>query len=96
MAQKDERRNESRQKVDSPAVLFWEDERGAFEVKGRAVELTAGGAKIRVGASLKPGAIIWCAVPSYGIYTRARVQHSRGLLRPHAGLQFLASGWFAE
>lgn len=77
--------------MDCRAFLFWETGGGYCEVKASAVELGERGATLRGAAGLKPGAILYCAVPGHGIYTRARVSHTRGVLRRTVGLQFLAS-----
>lgn len=90
MPEYEDRRSGARQAIDSPAVLFWESGNRYCEVKGRALDLGAGGMSVRVGTGLKPGSILYCAIPSYGIYSRARVAHIRGFLRQTAGLQFLA------
>lgn len=93
MREKEDRRWGGRAGIDSPAVLFWESEKGPCEVKGRAVELGEGGTRVSTSVRLKPGTILYCAIPSYGIYSRARVAHCRGFLRPTAGLQFLAGNF---
>lgn len=90
MPEYEDRRSGARQPIESPAVLFWESGDRYCEVKGQALDLGAGGMSVRAGAGLKPGSILYCAIPSYGIYSRARVAHIRGFLRPTAGLQFLA------
>ncbi|MGC8760253.1 MAG: PilZ domain-containing protein [Bryobacteraceae bacterium] len=90
MNNREDRREEARLAVDSPAVVFWEDGEGAVQVKGRVMNLSASGLGVRLRARLDPGQIVWCAVPSYGIYSRAQVQHARGWLERVAGLRFLA------
>jgi hypothetical protein len=53
---------------------------------------SAGGMRIRTRASLSLGDILYCAVPSLAVCTRARVVHvKRGLLGRTAGLQYLAT-----
>ena len=86
----EDRRSESRMLVESPALVFWETDDGAVELKAHAVDIGRNGLALRVGSRLKHGSIVWCAVPSYGVYTRARVCHTRGFFRPLVGLQFLA------
>jgi hypothetical protein len=90
MENREDRREETRLAVDSPAVVFCEDEEGAWHVRGRALNLSGGGMAIRLRAPVKPGKIVWCAVPSYGIYSRAQVMHAHGMLHKTAGLRFLA------
>lgn len=90
MPESEERRSGARQDINSPAVLFWEAGDRYCEVKGQVLELGAGGMSVRIGAGFKPGAIVYCAIPSYGIYSRARVAHTHGFLRQTVGLQFLA------
>lgn len=92
----EDRREQSRLPIDSPAVLFWEDDCGEFEVKGQALNLSASGIAIRLRTPVKPGTILWCGVPSYGIYTRARVCHAKGLFKVTAGVQFLAGGVYLD
>ena len=89
----EERRAGGRQDIESPAILFWETDGGACEVKGVALDLGAGGMLMRTDSRLKAGTILYCAVPSFGIYSRARVIHARGLLRRTVGLQFLAGNF---
>jgi len=51
-----------------------------------------GGLRMRSRAALAPGAIVFCAVPSLAICTRARVVHiKRRLLSKSVGLQYLAT-----
>lgn len=90
MENREDRREETRLAVDSPAVVFWEDDEGAWHVRGRAVNLSGSGMGLRLRAPVKPGKIVWCAVPSYGIYSRAQVMHARGLVNRTAGVRFLA------
>lgn len=88
----EERRREQRMRIDSPALLHWATEDGGCEVRATAVDLAARGMRVECGTRLKVDQILWCAVPSYGVYTRARVRHVRGLFRRTAGLEFLAGG----
>jgi hypothetical protein len=90
MMEKEDRRSESRMLVESPALVFWETDDGPFELKALAVDLGKNGLALRLSSRLKRDTIVWCAVPSYGVYSRAKVCHTRGLFRPLAGLQFLA------
>lgn len=90
MPEFEERRAESRAPADSSAYLFWEAEGVYCEMKARAVEVGERGMTLRGRTGLRPGAILYCAVPAHGIYTRARVANTRGFLRRTAGLEFLA------
>lgn len=91
----EDRREGSRVQINCPAILFWETDTGASEVKVQAVEMGSGGLSVRTSARLREGTILYCAVPSYGLYSRARVVHARGLLRRTAGLQFLAGNFYS-
>jgi hypothetical protein len=92
MMEKEDRRSEARMPVESPAIVFWETDAGPCELKARAVDLGRNGIAVRLAGRLKRDMIVWCAVPSYGVYTRARVCYSRGFFRPLVGLQFFAGG----
>lgn len=85
-----DRRDERRLAVDAPAVIFWQEGDGGYHVKGKAVDLSGSGLCVQVRAPLKPETVVWCAVPSYGIYSRAQVMHARGLFHKTAGLRLLA------
>lgn len=91
MKNRGDRREESRLVVNAPAFLFWEEGDGGYHLKGRAVNLSGWGLAVKVRGPLEPGAIVWCAVPSFGIYSRAQVMHARGLLTRTAGLRLLAN-----
>lgn len=91
MRNRGDRREESRLAVDAPAVIFWEEDNGAYHIKGRAVNMSGSGLAVRARGPLKPETIVWCAVPSYGLYSRAQVMHTRGLLQKTAGLRLLAN-----
>ncbi|GIU73401.1 MAG: hypothetical protein KatS3mg004_0488 [Bryobacteraceae bacterium] len=90
MENREDRREEARLAVDSPAIVFWDNGEGAVQVTGRVMNLSGSGLALRLRARLDPGQVVWCAVPSYGIYSRAQVQHARGWLERVAGLRFLA------
>ena len=90
MENREDRREEARLAVDSQAIVFWDNGEGAVQVKGRVMNLSGSGLALRIRARLDPGQVVWCAVPSYGIYSRAQVQHARGWLERVAGLRFLA------
>lgn len=91
MKDRGDRREESRLAVDAPAVIFWEEGEGGYHLKGKAVNLSGAGLGVRACGPLKPDTIVWCAVPSYGIYSRAQVMHTRGLFSKTAGLRLLAN-----
>jgi len=91
MRYRGDRREESRLAVDAPAVIFWEEDDGGYHIKGKAVNLSGSGLAVQAHGPLKPETIVWCAVPSYGIYSRAQVMHTRGLFQKTAGLRLLAN-----
>ncbi len=90
MRESEDRRNDSRLAVDCPAIIWWEDGLQAFQVKGKALNISGGGLSVRSTTRWKTDTIVWCAVPEYGIYSRARVRHCRGLWHTSSGLQMLA------
>ncbi len=60
--------------------------------KAALADHSDGGLRIRTRAALTPGEILYCAVPSLAVCTRARVVHvSRGLMRRSVGLEYLAT-----
>jgi len=85
-----DRRRDSRRAVDSPAVIWWEEGLNAYQVKGKALNISGGGVFFRSKARWKPDTIVWCAVPAYNIYTRAVVCHCRGFWSTETGLKMLA------
>lgn len=91
MKDRGDRRDECRLAVDAPAVIFWEEGDGGYHVRGKVVNLSGSGLAVQTHGSLKPETIVWCAVPSYGIYSRAQVMHARGLFNKTAGLRLLAN-----
>ncbi|MGQ9919377.1 MAG: PilZ domain-containing protein [Bryobacteraceae bacterium] len=91
MRDRRDRRDECRLAVDAPALIFWEEGDGGYHVKGKVVNLSGSGLGVQARAPLKPETVVWCAVPSYGIYSRAQVMHARGLLSKRAGLRLLAN-----
>jgi hypothetical protein len=51
-----------------------------------------GGLRIRTRTRIHPGEILYCAVPSLAVCTRARVAHvRRGLFTTTAGIEYLAT-----
>lgn len=53
---------------------------------------STGGLRIRTRAAVTPGEIVYCAVPSLAVCTRARVVHvSGGWVRRTVGLEYLAT-----
>lgn len=89
MENREDRRGETRLAVDSPAVMLG-GRRGHVACPRQGAE----SGRRRNGAALadtgQPGMIVWCAVPSYGMYCRAQVVHVRGLLFRIAGVRSLA------
>ncbi len=60
--------------------------------KATLTNYSEGGLRIRTRTALTPGEILYCAVPSLAVCTRARVVHvSRGLMRRTVGLEYLAT-----
>lgn len=96
MRDREDRREEGRLAVDAPAVIFWEEDKGGYHLKGKAVNLSGSGLAVQALGPLKPDTIVWCAVPSYGIYSRAQVMHARGLIQKTAGLRLLANPILAD
>lgn len=96
MKDRRDRRDECRLAVDAPAVIFWEEGDGGYQVRGKVVNLSGSGLAVQTHGSLKPETIVWCAVPSYGIYSRAQVMHARGLFSKTAGLRLLANPIVAD
>lgn len=64
---------------------------GSIE-KAAVEDHSDGGMRIRTRAALSLGEILYCASPSLGVCTRARVVHvKRGLLHRTAGIEYLAT-----
>lgn len=60
--------------------------------RARLADYSSGGIAIRTLAPLEQGEILYCAVPSLAVCTRARVAHvRRGLFSTTAGLEYLAT-----
>ena len=60
--------------------------------EARLEDHSEGGLRIVTGAKLESGEILYCAVPSLAVCTRARVVHvRRGALSRTVGLEFMAS-----
>jgi hypothetical protein len=60
--------------------------------RARLADFSDGGLRIRTRAAIQPGEILYCAVPSLAVCTRARVAYvRRGLLRTTAGIEYLAT-----
>lgn len=86
-----DRRSAARQAQDCSIYFFGEDARGTWQLRGEVADLSSSGLGFRSQHKWEVGTIIWCAVPSQAIYTRAMVCHCTG--RPwarHTGVRFLA------
>lgn len=60
--------------------------------KAQLADHSTGGLRIRTRAAVTPGEILYCAVPSLAVCTRARVVHvSRGWVLRTVGLEYLAT-----
>jgi hypothetical protein len=60
--------------------------------RARLADCSGGGIAIRSLAALEQGEIVYCAVPSLAVCTRARVAHvRRRLFTTTAGLEYLAT-----
>lgn len=60
--------------------------------KAQLADHSTGGLRIRTRAAVTPGEILYCAVPSLAVCTRARVVHvSGGWVRRTVGLEYLAT-----
>jgi hypothetical protein len=88
----DERRSYSRYRTNGAAYVVGETEHGPFEIRGVLENVSPAGMGVTLAGRLPVGTVVWCAVPSYGLYERGQVCHSSGsLLRKQAtGIRFLA------
>lgn len=60
--------------------------------RAKLSDFSDGGLRIQTRAAIQPGEILYCAVPSLAVCTRARVTHvRRGWLKTTAGLEYLAT-----
>lgn len=77
---------------DAVVYLFWETPEGGCQVRTRAVDYSSRGLRFKTSGNLPPGKILWCALPSQGIYSRARVCHTTGSFWSRmTGVEFLAN-----
>ncbi len=86
----DERRSERRFTTDAAATLWWEHGNTGAQVRAQVTDFSSSGLRVRSRASLPRDRVVWCAVPSLGIYARTLVCHSHGLLMKTSGLRCLA------
>lgn len=87
-----DRRREPRWKTKSRMHLVGDMVTDSWRVGGKTLDISARGLQFTSRRSYQPGAIVYCAVPEHGIYTRAQVCHSTGgWFRYQVGLRFLAS-----
>ncbi|WP_321475600.1 PilZ domain-containing protein [uncultured Paludibaculum sp.] len=91
MANEQERRVSARQAADCSVYFFGEGSRGNWQLRGVVSNVSPTGMAFRSQHKWDVGTILWCAVPSQAIYTRAMVCHCTG--RPwdrKTGVRFLA------
>jgi hypothetical protein len=85
-----ERRVEPRYVTAAAATLWWEERGGGAQARAQVVDFSEGGLRVRSRVSLPRDCVVWCAVPSLGIYARTLVCHTRGLFTKTSGLRRLA------
>ncbi len=92
MEPNEDRRKYSRYRTNGTAYILGETDTGPFEVRGVLENVSPSGMGVMVAGRIPVGAIVWCAVPSYGLYERGQVCHSGGTLlrRQATGIRFLA------
>lgn len=86
-----ERRASARNREDCSIYFFGEGAQGQWQLRGVVANTSDSGLAFRSSYRWKVGTILWCAVPSKAIYTRAQVCHCSG--RPwdrQTGVRFLA------
>lgn len=77
---------------DAAVYLFWETPEGGCQVRTQAVDYSSRGLRFRTNGKLPAGKILWCALPSQGLYSRARVCHTTGRFWGRmTGVQLLAN-----
>jgi hypothetical protein len=92
MIEKQDRRSDKRSIEDGLVFVFWESEQGSCQVKTRAVNLSRNGMCFVGKGEMPAGKIVFCALPSQGLYTRARVSHNSGRYWGQlTGVEFLAA-----
>ncbi|MGC4051892.1 MAG: PilZ domain-containing protein [Paludibaculum sp.] len=92
-----ERRNSARQTEDCSIYFFGEGSRGNWQLRGVVSNLSGQGLAFRSQHKWEVGSILWCAVPSKAIYTRAMVCHSTGRRWDRrTGVRFLAAPVYEE
>ena len=85
---------ESRLTEERNMYLFKEDGTSAWSVGAKTVDVSDRGLSFQSKRQYEPGTVIWCAVPSRSIYTRAMVCHSTGRLWQYTtGLRFLLGNY---
>lgn len=60
--------------------------------RAKLADFSNGGLRLQTRAAIHPGDILYCAVPSLAVCTRARVTYvRRGWWRKTAGIEYLAT-----
>lgn len=88
----EDRRGEPRQTADAPVYLMWHEGDSSHSARGSLVESSTRGLSFQTAARIRPGSIVYCAVPSHGICSRVQICHTRReLFRTVAGGRLLAT-----
>jgi hypothetical protein len=86
-----DRRSEPRILNETAVYLMWDEGDTPCERKAKLHDYSATGLSFRTRGRFPRGMIVWCAVPAYGVCSRARVAHSAGGWRAGiTGIEFLA------
>lgn len=91
MVYEQDRRSSERQPADCGIYFFGEGSNGTWQLRGEVSDVSKLGLAFHSQHKWDIGTILWCAVPSKAIYTRAMVCHCTG--RPWdrtTGVRFLA------
>ncbi|QOY85642.1 PilZ domain-containing protein [Paludibaculum fermentans] len=91
MAYEHDRRTSARHTEDCSIYFFGEGSQGTWQLRGVVSDVSGEGLGFRSQHKWDVGTILWCAVPSKAIYSRAMVCHCTG--RPwdrKTGVRFLA------
>ena len=94
MADVPDRRGEAREQVEATVFLTGEEQDWNWRVRGSTADVSGSGISVKCSRRLRPGAIMWCAVPGRQVYTRVQVVYSKGHFANYRiGLRFLACPW---
>jgi|WetSurMetagenome_2_1015567.scaffolds.fasta_scaffold419847_1 hypothetical protein len=91
MATREDQRRERRVLHDHTFYAVWATPNAGEETKGKTVNVSKRGFAFRSWRRWPVGAILWCALPGLGVYSRARVCHCSGGLRRTTGVEFMAT-----